>query len=222
MRWSKIFGAAAFAAALSASTTGEAAVLYTTGSPNGNVNGWTINSLHAVADSFTLTQASTVTGVDFVTWAYPGDTLTSVDWSITTAADWSITTTAGVFPAGKTTASVTQSSICSKCAGGYFYDLNNESFSTGGVSLAAGTYYLVLQNADLPNGNGIFWDENGAPSVIWYAYENVVLGQHNGSQTFQILGTTSAVPEPSTWATMLVGFLGLGFAGYRRSRRVAA
>jgi hypothetical protein len=29
---------------------------------------------------------------------------------------------------------------------------------------------------------------------------------------------SSAIPEPSTWAMMLVGFAGLGFAAYRRSR----
>jgi hypothetical protein len=29
----------------------------------------------------------------------------------------------------------------------------------------------------------------------------------------------SVVPEPSTWAMMLLGFAGLGYAGYRRSRR---
>jgi PEP-CTERM motif len=29
------------------------------------------------------------------------------------------------------------------------------------------------------------------------------------------------VPEPSTWAMMLLGFVGLGFAGYRASRRTA-
>ena len=28
----------------------------------------------------------------------------------------------------------------------------------------------------------------------------------------------SAVPEPSTWAMMLLGFAGLGYAGYRRTR----
>jgi hypothetical protein len=30
-----------------------------------------------------------------------------------------------------------------------------------------------------------------------------------------------AVPEPSTWAMMLAGFAGLGYAGYRTSRRTA-
>ncbi len=28
----------------------------------------------------------------------------------------------------------------------------------------------------------------------------------------------TSVPEPSTWAMMLLGFAGLGFAGYRRAR----
>jgi hypothetical protein len=29
----------------------------------------------------------------------------------------------------------------------------------------------------------------------------------------------SLVPEPSTWAMMLLGFAGLGFVGYRRQRQ---
>jgi hypothetical protein len=35
------------------------------------------------------------------------------------------------------------------------------------------------------------------------------------------IGIATAVPEPSTWALMLIGFAGLGFA-FRRSRRNAA
>jgi Domain of unknown function (DUF4082)/PEP-CTERM motif len=33
---------------------------------------------------------------------------------------------------------------------------------------------------------------------------------------------SSTIPEPSTWAMMLLGFAGLAFAGYRASRRAAA
>lgn len=35
-------------------------------------------------------------------------------------------------------------------------------------------------------------------------------------------GFDTAVPEPSTWAMLLIGFAGLGFAGYRRSRNAFA
>jgi hypothetical protein len=39
-------------------------------------------------------------------------------------------------------------------------------------------------------------------------------------------GTTTfayfAVPEPSTWAMMVLGFAGLGFAGYRARKRTVA
>ena len=34
-------------------------------------------------------------------------------------------------------------------------------------------------------------------------------------------GLTLTVPEPSTWAMMVLGFAGLGFAGYHRSRKAA-
>jgi hypothetical protein len=35
-------------------------------------------------------------------------------------------------------------------------------------------------------------------------------------------GSITPVPEPSTWAMMLLGFAGLGYAGWRGSRRTAA
>jgi PEP-CTERM motif len=46
-----------------------------------------------------------------------------------------------------------------------------------------------------------------------------------GSLKFAIDGnvtTLAAVPEPSTWAMMLIGFASLGFVGYRASRKSAA
>ncbi len=35
---------------------------------------------------------------------------------------------------------------------------------------------------------------------------------------FTLVGAASTVPEPSTWAMMTLGFVGLGFAGWRRAR----
>ena len=35
----------------------------------------------------------------------------------------------------------------------------------------------------------------------------------------EFLTATSVVPEPSTWAMMLLGFAGLGFVGHRRTRK---
>jgi len=51
-------------------------------------------------------------------------------------------------------------------------------------------------------------------------------GDPNGSivrdLSFEVASGASGVPEPSTWAMMLVGFAGLGFAGYRASLKRAA
>ena len=43
-----------------------------------------------------------------------------------------------------------------------------------------------------------------------------VLTSVGESATFT--AATSAIPEPSSWAMMLIGFAGLGYAGYRRAR----
>jgi hypothetical protein len=34
----------------------------------------------------------------------------------------------------------------------------------------------------------------------------------------EFTSASSGVPEPSTWAMMVLGFAGLGFAGYRKAK----
>lgn len=59
--------------------------------------------------------------------------------------------------------------------------------------------------------NSYFYYYSGHPSA--YVHEIV------GNELFnEVLGLPSPVPEPSTWAMILLGFLGLGFAGYRSAR----
>jgi PEP-CTERM motif len=65
----------------------------------------------------------------------------------------------------------------------------------------------------------------------WSGGSVINLGGLSGSMSSQALGINAAgqvvgysvpAPEPSTWAMMLLGFAGLGFAGYRRAKAGAA
>jgi hypothetical protein len=46
------------------------------------------------------------------------------------------------------------------------------------------------------------------------------LAYSNSSGTWQA-AAVSAVPEPSTWAMMILGFAGVGFTAYRRKSKPA-
>ena len=65
----------------------------------------------------------------------------------------------------------------------------------------------------------------GAPGSIGrFAIEHVGsqdLANYIGVDTLSIDTEVSAVPEPSTWAMMLLGFAGVGFMAYRRKSKPA-
>jgi PEP-CTERM motif len=47
-------------------------------------------------------------------------------------------------------------------------------------------------------------------------------GTMNGSFTWQITSGAGAIPEPSAWAMLVVGFAGLGLVGRRRAAQTLA
>jgi PEP-CTERM motif len=57
------------------------------------------------------------------------------------------------------------------------------------------------------------------PSIDWSVS---VEDGPNGEATAFFYGTVETIPEPSTWAMMLLGFAGRGLAGYRRSRKAVS
>ena len=182
-------------------------ILYENGPINGETDAWTINFGFEISDSFTLSGASTtLTGLSFGAWLFPGDTITSVEVSITN------------FEASGTTyfdqvVNLTQSG----CAGNqYGFNVCTETGSFNGPTLTPGTYWLNLQNAVVPSGNPVYWDENdgvgctspGCPSLA----SNGSVGTL-GSESFTLLGTstttTGTVPEPGSLVLFASGALGL-------------
>jgi hypothetical protein len=54
-----------------------------------------------------------------------------------------------------------------------------------------------------------------------FTFSNGVLtfASTGGTEPFETFTVSSGVPEPATWAMMLVGFAGLGVAAHRRGRK---
>jgi hypothetical protein len=179
-------------------------VLYSSGPINGIGNGYNIsgNGGYAVSDSFTLANASNLTGAQLglYTWGTPGPTPESVQWSI------------GTTPFGSDKASGTNSltSVFQNSnynASGYF-SIFSSTFPLN-QQLGSGNYWLTLQNATSSDGNGVAWDQNYGASTTFSTFS----ASPDGGETFQIFGTvTTATPEPASITLLGIGIA--GFAGY--------
>jgi hypothetical protein len=177
----------------------KAGTLYSNGAVNGTIDAYAINFGDAVSDSFTLSQTATVYGVQFGLWAFPGDTLGTVDWSIGTSQFAS--------DSGSGTSAVSQNFLFSNTT--YGFDIDEASFElTSPLTLNAGTYYLTLQNADGTNGDPFYWDESDGPSLAFSS--DPTLGAI-GSESFTVLS-----PEPTLWYAVPLVTIGLIRAARRR------
>jgi PEP-CTERM motif len=94
------------------------------------------------------------------------------------------------------------------------------------VLLDSGDFLWLSAPRPITGGTGPFmgdlqsWtrDDPGiAPD--WLRVGADIVGDTTFNAAFSLTG--AVIPEPSTWAMMLLGFAGLGYAGYRRARRVS-
>jgi hypothetical protein len=60
------------------------------------------------------------------------------------------------------------------------------------------------------------WTRDAALEPDWLRVGTDIVGAGAFNASFSLSGST--IPEPSTWAMLLLGFAGLGFAGYRRAK----
>jgi len=83
------------------------------------------------------------------------------------------------------------------------------------LTLANGDYVDLYSNGDIQA------TQAGAVPVTLPPYGIVVI--QNGVPDYTNAQSLAfSTPEPSTWALMALGFAGVGFAGYRKSRRATA
>lgn len=189
-----------------------AQTVYTNGPINGNFDAFTVNFGFIVSDTFNVTNNNTtLTGFSFGAWLLPGDTLTSVELSITSNEEGGTT----FFD---NTINFTQSGCVTNQ---YGFNVCTETGNiAGGPTLNAGTYWLNLQNASVPGGDPVYWDANSGPSIASENSEGSI-----PSEAFTVLGTstttststsTTSVPEPGS--ILLVGSGILSLAGLVRRR----
>jgi hypothetical protein len=196
---------------------GSAGILYDNAGPStGIANAWGIGSGISTADSFVLSNTATIYGASFVVWTYPGDTTTSVDWVIASAPF------GGVIYSSGTATGITQTQLPYSLVDG-IYAVDTETFGISGLTLSAGTYWLLLQNAVVSNGDHIYWDQSDGPSTAWTTDSGIgylagYTGTCNGpctfSETFQIL-----TPEPASFSLLSMGLLGMATLLRRKAKQ---
>jgi hypothetical protein len=114
----------------------------------------------------------------------------------------------------------------------YLYEFSILQYAAGNVSIyydltGGGTNWILATNSPIMNGNGdtqyIFGDANNPALAI----DQVLILSSTAIQqikqnSIQQTGTTPPVPEPATWAMMLLGFGGIGMTMRRKQRRNGA
>ena len=161
---------AAFARTNGIWTPGQSSDLYDNGSINGSTDAWTLNFGFVTSNTFTVSSEGLVLGLVFGAWVFPGDVLENIEVQITSAEF-------GGTVYSDQIVSLTQSG----CSGNqYGFNVCTETGNfTSNLNLAAGTYWLNLNNAVVNDGDPTYWDENsgvgctgfGCPSL---ASENSV------------------------------------------------
>jgi hypothetical protein len=193
-----------------------AQVLYENGPIDGQTLAWTINFGFEIDDSFFIASSNAqVNGVSFGAWLMPGDTLQSVEVSITSDVG-------GGTSYFDSVVDFTQSG-CFLNSGNF--DVCTETGRFSPVTLDNGTYYLNLFNAVSAEGNPVYWDQNngvgchseGCPSLAFPDFFETI-----PSESFSILGgggTTGTTPEPDSIVLFASGVLGLGSVLLRKLRK---
>jgi PEP-CTERM motif len=105
--------------------------------------------------------------------------------------------------------------------------LGNAIGATGAASVVVGNYSEIDPSTGLSEGPNSTTNDGISEDLLANGFNNVASTNgttwvNNGSPPanvpLELEGTVASVPEPSTWAMMILGFCGLGFMAYRRKQ----
>jgi hypothetical protein len=97
-----------------------------------------------------------------------------------------------------------------------FAAVGSNSFTFSDGTSVPGLGFSAQNPPDVDTFYQAFATVVGQSYTYSFDYANNTGG--NGLSPSELIATASSVPEASTWAMLLVGFAGLGFAGYRVRR----
>jgi PEP-CTERM motif len=132
-----------------------------------------------------------------------------------------LTTGSTVFPGGIAVETLTFNSAYTRF-GLYWGSIdayNTISFLSNGQTVASfdGGATGIAHAPNGANGNQTSGDTNRYVTFLFTAGQSFdTVRFESTSRAFEIDDVTAAVPEPSTWAMMVLGFMGVGFMAYRR------
>jgi hypothetical protein len=193
-------------------------------------------------------QATTLTGnmaADDAFYAYVGTSSSSLGTLVGSGSSWS--TSFALTPTNLTPGTTNYLNIEAIKVGGpgglsFVLNLSDSGFSFGNgtQTITTDSANFAYFTASYNNGNAAVTPQTWVPATgpaiaAPYPYGNVVgtagwADAVNGLSSCDrctvdfsvpITSLTSAVPEPSTWAMMLLGFAGVGFMTYRRNSKTA-
>jgi hypothetical protein len=197
MKLGNILTAALVAASLSASSASATVLIDTITAPYSPGAGWAVDKSQTVALRFSSGTATTITDIT----AYIGS-VGSINFGI--MADL----------AGAPSGSFLDSTVVSLSTS------NPVILSSLNWSVVAGSTYWLAAIA--PDGNFAGWNYDSSVGTFAYTFNGQwIVNSSVPRPEASVVGISGAVPEPSTWAMMILGFAGVGFMAYRRRSTAA-
>ena len=131
---------------------------YNNGPINGRTDAWTINFGYIVSDTFIA--GGPMSTFSIGVWEFPGDVVTSLQWSVTSSENGGT-----VFGSGTASGANLLDTFIS--TNKYGYDIDAITANASANLINGTTYWLNLENAAVPSGDPVFWDENSGGWTPW-------------------------------------------------------